>query len=205
MSASPDQPSGNIPQYISGPQQNLAEALLSLVRRPFTNLIGGFNWKTAAFSAILRAIMFFFTNLRAGHALALKATLVEACYAVTTMGIFGAATERIRHARPAWLTGLTVWLAIPALLLFVQYHVHRFFGTPELRRSMIASFCFAALGTGFNWFAMRRGAFLVGDPMVGGPHAPDRQSFLADLKALPLLLWDFVSAGPRALIHRARS
>jgi hypothetical protein len=141
--------------------------------------------------------------LRAGHTLALKATLVEGLYAVVTMGVFGAATERIRHARPAWLTGLVVWLAIPTMLLVLQYHVHRFFGTPELRRSMIASFCFAALGTGFNWFAMRRGAFLVGDPMLGGPHADNkRRTFAEDLRALPILLWDFVSAGPRALARR---
>jgi Na+/melibiose symporter-like transporter len=195
--------SGEIRPNAPAPQQNLTEALLGLLRKPVAGLVGGFNWKTAAMSALLRAIMFFFTNLRAGHTLALKATLVEGLYAVVTMGVFGAATERIRHAKPAWLTGLVVWLAIPALLLFVQYHVHRFFGTPELRRSMIASFCFAALGTGFNWFAMRRGAFLVGDPLVGGPHGGDkRRTFAEDLRALPILLWEFVSAGPRALVRR---
>jgi len=195
------QPCSEIRHEANGPHQSLAEALLELLRKPFTSLVGGFNWKTAAISAMLRAIMFFFTNLRAGHNLALKATLVEGTYAVVTMGVFGAATERIRHARPAWLTGLIVWLAIPTLLLVLQYNVHHFFGTPELRRSMIASFCFAALGTGFNWFAMRRGAFLVGDPMVGGPHSGGRrQTFVDDLRALPVLLWDFVSAGPRALL-----
>jgi Na+/melibiose symporter-like transporter len=185
------------------PHQHLVHVLADLFRKPFTSLLSRFNWKTAAISAMLRAIMFFFSNLRAGHNLALKATLVEATYAIFTMGIFGAATERIRNARPAWLTGLIVWLAIPATLLFVQYHVHRFFGTPCLRTSMIASFCFAALGTGFNWFAMRRGAFLVGDPMVGGPHAAGRnRSFAEDLRALPRLIWDFASAVPRAVLHR---
>lgn len=194
------QPPSEIRQNVHGSHQNLAEVLLELLRKPIPSLLGGFNWKTAAISALLRAIMFFFTNLRAGHHLALKATLVEGAYAVITMGVFGAATERIRHARPAWLTGLIVWLLIPVTLLTVQYNVHHFFGTPELRRSMIASFCFAALGTGFNWFAMRRGAFLVGDPLVGGPHSASRkQTFVNDLRALPLLLWDFVSAGPKAI------
>ncbi len=146
---------------------------------------------------MLRAILFFFTNLRAGHHLALKATLVEGTYAIIAMGVFGGATERIRYARPAWLTGLIVWICIPALLLFVQYHVHHFFGTPQLRASMIASFCFAALGTGFNWFAMRRGNLLVGETQT-----TSRQSFLADLRALPILFWDFVTAAPRALFQR---
>ena len=121
--------SGEMRRDVHGSHQNLAGALLDLLRKPVTSLVGGFNWKTAAISALLRAIMFFFTNLRAGHNLALKATLVEGTYAVVTMGVFGAATERIRHARPAWLTGLIVWLAIPGLLLFVQYNVHSFFGT----------------------------------------------------------------------------
>jgi hypothetical protein len=160
--------------------------------------VEGFNWKTAAISACLRALMFFCANLRAGQQLALRATLVEACFAICAMGVFGAVTERIRNARPAWLTGLLVWLGIPATLLTVQYSVHRHFGTPELRASMIASFCFAALGTGFNWFAMRRGALLV-----GGPLAHDQpRSFAADLRALPELVLAFVSAGPRALLRR---
>jgi hypothetical protein len=156
-------------------------------------LVGRFNWKTAATSAMLRAILFFCTNLRAGGQLALRATLVEATYAVCAMGIFGAVTQRIRNARPVWLTGMIVWLAIPGVLLSAQYFVHRAFGTPELRASMIASFCFAALGTGFNWFAMRRGAMITG---------AQRSSFAADLRALPNLVLDFVTALPRALFAR---
>jgi hypothetical protein len=197
--------SSEIRPQLHDPRRHIADVLADVFRKPVTSLVGGFNWKTAAISAILRAIMFFCTNLRAGHTLALKATLVEGTYAIVTMGVLGAATERIRHARPAWLTGLLVWLAIPAFLLFVQYNVHHFFGTPELRRSMIASFCFAALGTGFNWFAMRRGALLVGDPLVGGPHAARKQSFAADLRALPILVWDFVTAVPKALLRRQKA
>jgi hypothetical protein len=176
----------------------LAAALLDLLRHPFAGLVEGFNWKTAAISAILRAIMFFFTNLRSGQQLALRATLVEATYAICAMGVFGSITERIRNARPAWLTGLTVWLFLPCLMLTIQYNVHRFFATPQLRASMIASFCFLALGTGFNWFAMRRGAMLVGSPLVG----PEGNSFAADLRALPALIWAFITAPARALLNR---
>jgi hypothetical protein len=167
------------------------------VRNPFLALIESFNWKVSAISACLRAIMFFCTNLRSGQQLALRATLVEAGYAICAMGVFGAITQRIRNARPAWLTGLIVWLGIPTVLLTTQFFVHRFFGTPQLRTSMIASFCFAALGTGFNWFAMRRGAFLVADPQTG---TRSRQSFAADLGALPRLILAFITAAPRALL-----
>jgi hypothetical protein len=161
-----------------------------MLRHPLRALSEGFNWKTAVLSAILRALMFFLTNLRSGHSLALRATLVEACYATCASGVFGMITQRIRSARPAWLTGVMVWFALPASLLSLQYFVHRFFGTPQFKASMIGSFCFAALGTGFNWFAMRRGAMIVG---------AERRSFAADLKALPAIVWAFLTAIPRAL------
>jgi hypothetical protein len=181
------------------PAPGLLDALASVVRDPYGTLIAEFNWKTAATSAVLRAILFFCTNLRAGEQRALKATLVEAAYSICAMGVFGSITERIRNARPAWLTGLMVWLAIPAVMLCTQYSVHRAFGTPELRISMIASFCFAALGTGFNWFAMRRGTFLVAEPGA----AP--RSFAADLRALPRLIVAFVAVGPQALLRHLKA
>jgi hypothetical protein len=199
MARFPDHPRDD--RLVSAPAPSLGQAFFALLRHPFLALIEGFNWKTAAISAFFRAIMFFFSNLRAGQQLALRATLVEAVYAIVAMGLAGAITERIRNARPTWITGTIVWLVIPALLLPAQYLVHRHFGTPRLRTSMIASFCFAALGTGFNWFAMRRGALLVTGPSVGDPtvDAPS-SNFAADLRALPRLILDFLTAAPRALL-----
>ncbi len=159
-------------------------------------LAAGFNWKMAVWSAVLRGVMFFATNLRAGHSAALRATWVEAVYALVSMGVLGAATERIRDLRPAWLTAVMVWAAMPVLTLMGEFEVHMAFGTPRMKTSMIASFCLAAVGSGFSWFAMRRGAFLVGEVGVREP------SFMDDLRQVPMLVWEFVSAGPRALMAR---
>lgn len=159
-------------------------------------LAAGFNWKMAVWSAVLRGGMFFLTNLRAGHNAALRATLVETVYALISMGLLGAATERIKDLRPAWLTAVTVWAAMPMLTLMGEFEVHVWFGTPRMKTSMIASFVLAAVGSGFSWFAMRRGAFLVGE--VGVPEP----SFMDDVCAVPLLVWEFVIAGPRALMAR---
>lgn len=158
-------------------------------------LAAGFNWKMALLSATLRGGMFFLTNLRSGHVAALRATWVEAAYALISMGLLGAATERIKDARPAWLTAVMVWAVMPALTLLGEFEVHLAFGTPRMKTSMIASFCVAAIGSGFSWFAMRRGAFLVGEPGI-------EESFSDDLRAVPMLVWEFVSAGPRALMAR---
>lgn len=159
-------------------------------------LAAGFNWKMAVWSAALRGFMFFFTNLHAGRNAALRATFVEAAYALISMGLLGAATEKIKDARPAWLTALMVWVAMPVLTLIGEFEVHMAFATPRMKSSMIASFCLAAIGSGFSWFAMRRGAFLVGEPGMQDP------SFAEDLRAVPMLVWEFVSAGPRALMAR---
>ena len=159
-------------------------------------LAAGFNWKMAVWSAVLRGGMFFLTNLRAGHSAALRATAVEAVYALVSMGLLGAATERIKDLRPEWLTAVMVWAAMPVLTLMGEFEVHVWFGTPRMRTSMIASFVLAAVGSGFSWFAMRRGAFLVGEVGVEEP------SFMDDVRAVPLLVWEFVSAGPRALLAR---
>jgi len=159
-------------------------------------LAAGFNWKMAVWSAVLRGGMFFLTNLRAGHGAALRATLVEAVYALVSMGLLGAATERIKDLRPEWLTAVMVWAAMPVLTLVGEFEVHVWFGTPRMKTSMMASFVLSAIGSGFTWFAMRRGAFLVGEVGVREP------TFMEDLRAVPILVWEFVSAGPRALMVR---
>ncbi len=135
--------------------------------------------------------MFFFTNRSAGRQHALRAMLVEAVYATIAAGILGAITEHLRNARPLWLTNLTVWLVLPLLMLAAQFCIHRFFGTPRLRASMIASFLFAALATGFGLFAQQRGAMIVGDGRTTVRH---------DLRTLPRILADFLLTVPKAFV-----
>lgn len=165
------------------PQVPVRDVVEALLRRPAL-LLRGWNWKAAAFSALLRAILFLLINLHAGSGRAIRAMLVEAVYATIAAGFAGAATQRLRHAVPRWATALVVWLAIPTVLLLAQAAVHAAMGTPRLARSLSASFFFAAFATGFNWFAMSRGAFVTGE---------DR-SFTRDLLMVPRLLWQFVTA-----------
>ena len=161
----------------------LFSELAEIARHPL-RFLEDWNWKAAAFSALLRAVMFLLINLRAGHGRAVRAMLVEAVYATVAAGLAGALTQRVRNARPRWATALVVWLAVPVVLLLMQAAVHHATGTPRLRASLIGSFVFAALATGFNWFAMQRGAFVTGEG----------RSFGRDLKVVPRLLWQFVTA-----------
>ena len=159
----------------------LRNVLHAMLRHPLT-LLREWNWKAAMFSAMLRGVLFFFTNLHAGRARAGKAMLVELVYATVAAGLAGAVTQRLRHAVPRAATAAFVWLAIPAVMLAVQAAVHHAMGTPRLRASLLASFAFAALATGFNWFAMSRGAFVTGEG----------RSFARDLVLMPKLLLLFL-------------
>ena len=143
------------------------------------------NWKAAAVSAAVRATVFLGTNLRAGRQQALRAALVEAGFSVIAAGLLGAATERLRFARPVWAVALVVWLGLPSAMVAAQAGVHHWAGTPHLRAGLIASFVFAALASGFNWFAQRRGVLLTGSKGV---------SFGEDMRALPGVLLAFARA-----------
>ncbi len=161
----------------------LRTALRDLLHHPAT-LLYEWNWKAATFSALLRAMMFLGINLGAGRGRAVRAMLVEAVYATVAAGFAGAVTQRLRRAVPVRATALVVWCGIPLVLLSAQAAVHHAMGTPRLGWSLFASFVFAALATGFNWFAMSRGAFVTGE---GRP-------FRRDLQRVPRLLWQFVTA-----------
>lgn len=161
----------------------LRTATGEMLRRPLT-LVRDWNWKAAAFSAMLRGLLFFLTNLHAGRARAGRALLVEMVYATFAAGLAGAATQRLRHAVPRAATAAVVWLALPLLMLAAQAAVHHAMGTPHLRAGLIASFVFAAFATGFNWFAMGRGAFVTGEG----------RSFGRDLLLAPRLILQFLAS-----------
>jgi hypothetical protein len=170
--------------------ESLDTALLDIVSRPVTNLLAAWNWKTAAISVLIRAVLFFTTNLRSGRSSALRASLVEAGFAIFAAGSLGSVIQRVRHAQPVWATGLTVWLGVPVVLLTIQSTVHHAFGTPHMKTGLIVSFVMAAFGSGFNWYAQRRGVLVTGADSQGG-----------DLQAMPGVLAGFMLALPRMVLR----
>lgn len=175
----------------NGTPVRLRGALLEMVRHPVA-FAEEWNWKAAAISAMLHAVLFLLTNLGAGHGRAVRAMLVEAVYATVTAGIAGAVTQRLRHAVPRGWTAFVVWVVLPVLMLVMRAVVHHAAGTPRLRSSMVATFVFAVVATGFNWFAMSRGAFVTGEG----------RSFRRDLLLLPKLVVQFVAELPKLLLGR---
>lgn len=130
--------------------------------RPARYAFAGWNWKTAAVSAVLRAALFFATNRRASHAAAFRSAVVEALFAIVAAGLLGAATQKLRDAKPVAVAAGLVWLGLPALAVAAQALVHHLAGTPHLSTGLWVSFVFASIASGCTWVLQRRGFLLTG-------------------------------------------
>ncbi len=170
-------------------------ALLSLLRHPIKNLLRRWNWKSAVLSALTRGALFFFANLGAGVSAAAGAMGIEAAFYIAVAGFYGAAIERFRRTRPAWLATLTIMVLMPTINHTMEFLLHWASGTKKLAASIVASICFSMLSAVFNLFAMRRGAFIVG---------AERQSLLEDFRQLPRIVFEFLAFLPRACLVRFR-
>ena len=175
------------------PSTTLHGALVDILRNPGQHLLREWNWKAALFSAALRAPIFFISDHHAAAGQALGAMLTEAVFAAGLGGFLGSIIQRLRDARPLLGTALIMLVAIPAALVGVQYVVHTWVSPQKIRGSLIASFLLAALSTGFNWFAMEQGAILTDG---------QADSLGADLQHIPLIIYRFLMAGPRALFGK---
>jgi putative exporter of polyketide antibiotics len=166
-----------------------------LWRQPFTLLVRRWHWKAAILSACLRGSLFFLATLKAGLAAALAALGVEAALFAVVSGFYGALIQHFRHVQPAWQATLLLMVALPACNHALEFTVHRLSGTPHLARGIALSICFSMLSACFNLFAMRRGVLLIGD---------ERRRLRDDLRALPRVVWQFITAVPRALLQTKR-
>lgn len=149
-----------------------------------------FNWKTALLSAIYRSVIFFVVTIRHGWRAASMAFLLETGFRFVASGIYGAVLQRLSRVQPPWLSALLSVVLVPALIQVVEYLVHLWAATPNLAAASLVSTLAAAISALFNWFVMRRGALVTGR---------DAPSLLSDLKRMPILIFDFLAAGPRAL------
>jgi hypothetical protein len=168
-------------------------ALFKLIRHPIRHLLRRWNWKSALLSSILRASIFFCTNLVAGWHAAMAAMLAELMLRGITSGFYGAVTEALSEARPAWSAMVSAMVVLPILNHSLEFLVHWLRGTPKLGLSITTSVFFTAFSTAFNLYIMRHGVLTV-----GGGSGPLRQ----DLARIFPLLGRFLLAGPRALLHR---
>jgi hypothetical protein len=170
------------------------QAFLLLLRDPVKYLVRRWNWKSALLSSILRASLFFATNLTAGLPAAVAAMKTELVFRGVTSGFYGALTEAFREAEPSWAAAVTVMILLPLANHSVELFVHWMRGTQRLLASILASMILTAVSTLFNFYVMRRGTLIVGT---------GRSSLGTDLLRLPRHALDFVTWLPRYFIRRS--
>jgi hypothetical protein len=173
----------------------VGECLRALARHPYDVVIRQWNWKAAAFSAVIRGGIFFVANLASGLEAAYTALAVDVAFRVPLVGIYASVTQALASAEPAWAASIVVILAVPAVAHTVEFAVHSAARTPAVTTGVLASMAFSALSGAFDLFAMRRGVLRVG---------ADARSLTSDMRHLPRLIADFVLAGPLAAVRFVR-
>jgi hypothetical protein len=162
-----------------------------LIHHPFRSLVLRWNWKAALLSPILRGAFVYAATASAGPAAAASALTVEVLYRGLVSGFCGAIVEAFRSSEPYWAGQLTVVLIVPVVSDSLDFLVHWQHGTSEFGRSVAVSLALTIVSTAFNYFAMRRGALIVGE---------QRQTLLQDIATLPLLFVAFLSTIFRQLL-----
>lgn len=169
---------------------SLRTALAALFQSPVELLIRRWNWKSAFFSSLFRAGLFFGVNLKAGLDAAVSAMLVEFVYRAATAGFYGALTQSLRKVTPAWHGSLAAMILLPVAGHAMEFVIHWLRGTPKLGESILASVGFTLISTLFNLHAMRRGVLVTGG---------EGRSIWCDLRALPEVVATFVLWLPKQL------
>jgi hypothetical protein len=170
----------------------LHDVLFDLASHP-GKIFRMWNWKSAVLSIILRGPIFLIASARRGWKVAIAALITEAIFCAVTAGFYGTLVQAVRNARPKWATGLLITLLIPAGFQGLEYGMHWLRGTPHLKGAEIASVITSALSALFNWYAMRRGALLVGGE--GG-------NFGGDMRRMPMLIFNFVASPVRWILRQ---
>lgn len=137
------------------------------------------NWKTAAFSACLRASLFAAGALHGGPAGILKTALIELAITAFAAGFQGALTQKLRRSKPAWRATLLCAAAVAVVIHPAEYLLHTLARTPGTSTGIALSLAYTVIATRLSLYVMQRGLFLVG---------AESNSFLTDLRRLPALI-----------------
>jgi len=165
------------------PEPSVGDVLAGFLRRPGETLVARWNWKSAFLSALCRGAIFFAANLGAGVLPASRALIVEFVFRSVSSGFFGTMTQTLSTAQPRLSASIAALILLPLAAHSCEALVHWLNGTPRLGASIAGSMAFTVVSTLFHLFAMRRGAFIIGE---------GRSSLLQDLARTPTLIGQFI-------------
>lgn len=179
-----------------GQQPGIASALGWLAANPWRRVILRWNSKSAALSAIFRGVIFLVASTKSHAAGRHEAVLAEAIIGAVNAGFAGTFAQALRFATPTWLAELLLAGVFPLIFQLSDFGLHTALGHQQFQAGMISSAVFTALSAAFNLYIMRRGTMLVGG---------EGQSFLQDLRSLPVLAVRFVVSGVKRVLRLGQS
>lgn len=165
----------------------LGRALRDFVTQPVELMVRRWNWKAAFSSSAVRAAIFFGVNVTAGWRAAVGAMAAEYLFRAVTSGFYGAMTQHFSLVEPEWQAMAGAMVLLPLVSHSLEFTLHWLRHTPHLRTSVVSSMSFTVVSTLFNYYAMRRGALVVGK---------DSASLASDLRRMPRILAEFLAAVP---------
>jgi len=170
--------------------------LRDFAANPLRWLVSRWNWKAALWSGLYRIPPFLGAAANEGIGAALAAGGIEFVYRAGVSGFAAAITQALRHAEPRALAVTIVLLVVPGILHFLEWLIHHFAGTPNLKTSVIISVAMTVLATLFNLYAMRQGVLLTG--REGRP-------LLSDIVSLPRVVAGFLAWPIVSLVRALRT
>lgn len=165
---------------------SVGQALGTLLRNPWREMVLRWNGKSAALSAMLRGVIFIIASNWSHHPGRSEGILAEAFFGAISAGFFGMLTQALRFADPQWLVELLLAVVFPLVFQIADYRVHAALGTQKFLIGMISSGVLTFFSSLFNLYIMRRGTLLVGE---------EGKPFSQDLSAMPRLVLMFVVSG----------
>jgi hypothetical protein len=146
---------------------------------PWKVFVLGWNWKAALLSLVFRALAFALPMAGLRGAAAWRGVGIELLFRAVTGGFWGSLLQAFRRARPAWLAGLAVGVALPVAAHCLEYAALRAGHASYIKTGMVVSVIISAGSLLVNLGLQRRGLILT-----GAEGAPLRE----DLRRLPAAL-----------------
>ena len=137
------------------------------------------NWKTALNSGLYRAVPFAVAVWASSGKGMLEAAAMQFAFFAAIAGFVGAAIERLRFLRPAWLAALILLAGVPATVHLLEWHWHEAAAPAARRAGFAVSWIQSAISIATQWILMREGLFLSGE---------GARSYLDDWRGIPLAL-----------------
>jgi hypothetical protein len=144
------------------PSDRVGAVALYVLAHPWEVFVERWNWKAAMLSALFRGIAFALPMSGLAGGDAMRGLCIEMGFRIAIGGFWGSLLQAFRGARPAWLAGLSVAIALPAAHC-LEFAALRAGHATHIKTGMIVSVVISIGSLLLNLGLMRRGLLVTGD------------------------------------------